>query len=115
MVGGTGRTPKELSDHLGAHGSALGTDQAKLRADVRTCPAGTGKVKLYAFDCWVLIAEFYLVDRGLRHQLPGFSSLDRSVVLTVRKVSAGSSANGHTAVVALRGGSLMSGVGSIGI
>ena len=30
MVGGTGRTPKELSDHLGAHGSGLGTGQAKL-------------------------------------------------------------------------------------
>ena len=29
-----------------------------------------------------LIAEFYLVDRGLRHRLPGFSSLDRPVVLT---------------------------------
>ena len=34
------------------------------------------------FACWVLIAEFYLVDRGLRHRLPGFSSLDRPVVLT---------------------------------
>jgi hypothetical protein len=30
----------------------------------------------------LLIAEFYLVDRGLRHRLPGFSSLDRPVVLT---------------------------------
>jgi hypothetical protein len=29
-----------------------------------------------------LIAEFYLVDRGLRHRLPGFSSLGRLVVLT---------------------------------
>jgi hypothetical protein len=28
-----------------------------------------------------LIAEFYLVDRGLRHRLPGFSSLDRPVVI----------------------------------
>jgi hypothetical protein len=28
-----------------------------------------------------LIAEFYLVERGLRHRLPGFSSLDRLVVL----------------------------------
>ena len=28
-----------------------------------------------------LIAEFYLVDRGLRHQLPGFSSLGRLVIL----------------------------------
>jgi hypothetical protein len=26
--------------------------------------------------------SFYLVDRGLRHRLPGFSSLDRPVVLT---------------------------------
>jgi hypothetical protein len=48
-----------------------------------------------------LIAEFYLVDRGLRHRLPGFSSLDRR--LSLRKVSAGSGTNGHTAVVALRG------------
>ena len=31
---------------------------------------------------YYLIAEFYLVDRGLRHRLPGFSSLDRLVVLT---------------------------------
>jgi hypothetical protein len=30
---------------------------------------------------WVLIAEFYLVDRGLRHRLPGFSSLGRLVIL----------------------------------
>jgi hypothetical protein len=28
-----------------------------------------------------LIAEFYLVDRGLRHRLPGFSSLGRLGVL----------------------------------
>ena len=34
MVGGTGRTPKGLSDHLGAHGSGLRTGQAKFRADV---------------------------------------------------------------------------------
>ena len=26
-----------------------------------------------------LIAEFYLVDRGLRHRLPGFSSMGRLV------------------------------------
>ena len=49
----------------------------------------------------VLIAEFYLVDRGLRHRLPGFSSLNRR--LSLRRVSAGSGTNGHTAVVALRG------------
>ena len=48
-----------------------------------------------------MIAEFYLVDRGLRHRLPGFSSLNRR--LSLRRVSAGSGANGHTAVVALRG------------
>ena len=48
----------------------------------------------------MLIAEFYLVDRGLRHRLPGFSSLNRR--LSSRRVSAGSGANGHTAVVALR-------------
>jgi hypothetical protein len=29
----------------------------------------------------VLIAEFYLVDRGLRHRLPGSSSLVRLVIL----------------------------------
>jgi hypothetical protein len=29
----------------------------------------------------LLIAEFYLVDRGLRHRLPGFSSLGRLVIL----------------------------------
>jgi hypothetical protein len=28
----------------------------------------------------VLIAEFYLVDRGLRHRLPGFSSMGRLIV-----------------------------------
>jgi hypothetical protein len=28
-----------------------------------------------------LIAEFYLVDRGLRHRLPGFSSLGHLVIL----------------------------------
>ena len=48
-----------------------------------------------------MIAEFYLVDRGLRHRLPGFSSLNRR--LSLRRVSAGSGTNGHTAVVALRG------------
>ena len=52
------------------------------------------------FDCWVLIAEFYLVDRGLRHRLlisefylvdrglrhrlPGFSSLVASFYLVDR-------------------------------
>ena len=61
----------------------------------------------------ILIAEFYLVARGLRHRLLGFSSLDRLVVL--RRVSAGSGTNGHTAVVVLRGGLPVSGVGSIGI
>ena len=35
--------------------------------------------------------------------------------MSSRRVSAGSGTNGHAAVVALRGGSLMSGVGSIGI
>ena len=34
MVGGTGRAPKELSDHLGARDSGLRTGQAKFRADV---------------------------------------------------------------------------------
>ena len=33
------------------------------------------------FGCRVLIAEFYLVDRGLRHRLPGFSSMGRLVIL----------------------------------
>ena len=28
-----------------------------------------------------LIAEFYLVDRGLRHRLPGFPSMGRLVIL----------------------------------
>jgi hypothetical protein len=58
-----------------------------------------------------LIAGFYLVDRGLRHRLPGFSSLGRLVVL--RRVSAGSGTNGHTAVVVLRGRLPVSEVGSI--
>ena len=35
--------------------------------------------------------------------------------MSSRRVSAGSGTNGHAAVVALRGGPLMSGVGSIGI
>ena len=30
---------------------------------------------------YYLIAEFYLVDRGLRHRLPGFSSMGRLVIL----------------------------------
>jgi hypothetical protein len=60
-----------------------------------------------------LIAEFYVVDRGLRHRLPGFPSLDRLVVL--RRVSAGSGTNGHTAVVVLRGRLPVSVYGSIGI
>ena len=34
-----------------------------------------------------LIAEFYLVDRGLRHRLPGFSSLGRLVVLFLARDS----------------------------
>jgi hypothetical protein len=36
---------------------------------------------------YYLIAEFYLVDRGLRHRLPGFSSLNR--LSSLRRVSAG--------------------------
>jgi hypothetical protein len=36
------------------------------------CPAGSGTNGRAA-----LIAEFYLVDRGLRHRLPGFSSMGR--------------------------------------
>ena len=60
-----------------------------------------------------MIAEFYLVDRGLRHRLPGFLSLDRLVVL--RRVSAGSGTNGHTVVVVLQGRLPVSGDGSIGI
>ena len=32
-------------------------------------------------DFICLVAEFYLVDRGLRHRLPGFSSLGRLDVL----------------------------------
>ena len=43
--------------------------------------AGSFAVHGFAFKRY-LIAEFYLVDRGLRHRLPGFSSLDRPVVLT---------------------------------
>ena len=45
--------------------------------------------RILYIDCWVL-----LVDRGLRHRLPGFPSLDRLVVL--RRVSADSGTNGHT-------------------
>ena len=61
----------------------------------------------------LLIARFYLVDRGLRHRLPGVSSLDRP---GGRPVGApGSGTNGHAAVVALRGGPLVCGVGSIGL
>ena len=59
-----------------------------------------------------MIAEFYLVDRGLRHRLPGFSSMG----LSSRRVSAGA----PTPMVTLRGrpygsDSRMSEVGSIGI
>ena len=50
--------------------------------------SGTGRTLdpspgLYTF--WILdvclIANFYSVDRGLRHRLPGFSSLGRLVIL----------------------------------
>jgi hypothetical protein len=33
------------------------------------------------FGCYFFIAEFYFVDRGLRHRLPGFSSFGRLVIL----------------------------------
>ena len=36
-----------------------------------------------------LIAEFYLVDRGLRHRLPGFSSMGRLVILPFYLVDRG--------------------------
>ena len=62
---------------------------------------------------YYLIAEFYLVDRGLmRHRLPGFSSLGRLVIL-LRRVSAGSGTNGRAAVVVPRGRLPVSEVGSI--
>jgi hypothetical protein len=36
MEGGTGRTPKGLSDHLGAHGSGLRTGQMiRINDDLR--------------------------------------------------------------------------------
>ena len=38
-------------------------------------------VRVHVHRAWVLIAEFYLVDRGLRHRLPGFSSMGRLVIL----------------------------------
>jgi hypothetical protein len=49
-------------------------------------PAGVGvassQVKNLELGAWSsLIAEFYLVDRGLRHWLPGFSSMGRLVIL----------------------------------
>jgi hypothetical protein len=53
---------------------------------LRTCPRCHSsrlhkhKSLLYK-DFQGLIAEFYLVDRGLRHRLPGFSSLGRLVIL----------------------------------
>jgi hypothetical protein len=40
---------------------------------------GLEGVAQVAVSC--LIAEFYLVDRGLRHRLPGFSSMGRLVIL----------------------------------
>ncbi|MGB1608064.1 MAG: hypothetical protein ACPIOQ_85835 [Promethearchaeia archaeon] len=42
------------------------------------CPAQAITVCLVYY---YLIAEFYLVDRGLRHRLPGFSSMGRLVIL----------------------------------
>jgi hypothetical protein len=92
-------------------------------------------------DCWFLIAEFYLVDRGLRHRLPGFSSLDRLVVYLADRglghrlpgISSldrpdsppvvaplvplinSSNAKGHTTVAYLRGRLQAYGVGSNGI
>jgi hypothetical protein len=46
------------------------------------------------FDCWLLmIAEFYLVDRGLRHRLPGFSSMGRLVIFSRQGVVAPAAGN----------------------
>ena len=65
--------------------------QSHARARAREVDevAGKGKDTLSSAICkhmrinnTPLIAEFYLVDRGLRHRLPGFSSLGRLVVLT---------------------------------
>ena len=39
---------------------------------------------LYHARAPILIAEFYLVDRGLRHRLPGFSSMGRLVILLLQ-------------------------------
>ena len=41
----------------------------------------TRRAAVFAAMRPTLIAEFYLVDRGLRHRLPGFSSLGRLVIL----------------------------------
>jgi hypothetical protein len=56
--------------------------QARARGNnplglLNLCPVGPKRGP----SCVLLIAEFYLVDRGLRHRLPGFSSMGRLVIL----------------------------------
>ena len=77
MVGGTGRTPKGLSDHLGAHGSSLRTGQAKFRAYVPgdlTPPPTKGLMAI------VLIADIAeklsSFDVGENVQYPGQFAVD---------------------------------------
>ena len=68
-------SPTQLFACLHAHACAAAALQL-LRSSARPWRA------FFFSRQGVLIAEFYLVDRGLRHRLPGFSSLDRPVVLT---------------------------------
>jgi hypothetical protein len=62
-------------------------------------------------DCWVLFSRQGAETPAAG--IPEFRPQDRLVVL--RRVSAGSGTNGHTAVVVLLGRLPVSGVGSIGI
>jgi hypothetical protein len=69
LSGPTGQTPDERSwfNRNCPHRARSLLGDHKLEEPSRELPS--------------LIAEFYLVDRGLRHRLPGFSSMGRLVIL----------------------------------
>jgi hypothetical protein len=82
LSGPTGQTPDERSwfNRKCPHRARSLLGDHKLEEPSRELPTGLGidPRDLSAYDHFLL---FYLVDRGLRHRLPGFSSMGRLVIL----------------------------------
>ena len=74
VVGGWGQD-------MGARGVVHGVEDKEVSDLPGNACAWIFVLGLYHARAPILIAEFYLVDRGLRHRLPGFSSMGRLVIL----------------------------------